>query len=76
MPRALLEDEPAAPVEGQRGPARHQVTDLRTDQIGPPTARQAGALDAPQQLLQVGPGGQQGRVDLEIAGPLLSLIHI
>ncbi|MDZ7731720.1 MAG: hypothetical protein U5R31_00150 [Acidimicrobiia bacterium] len=67
---ALLEDQSAVPVEGQRRLAALELADGLADDLGPPALGQPGVLVAPQQGLDVGTGREQGGVEPQLLRPL------
>src|SRR3954451_23625813 len=60
-----LQPEPAPALERQRDLAVEQAPDGLADGVGPPPVGQPGVGIAPEQRLEVGPGGEQRELDLE-----------
>ena len=53
-----------------RGLARHEAFHVISEHFGPPPAGQAGRRHAAEQVAQIGPGGQQRRVQALVLGQL------
>src|SRR4051812_32241410 len=65
---ALLQHEVTMTAEGERRLTGHQLTYGLTHDLGPPAHGQTSVRSAAQEHLEIGAGGQEGGVDLEVPG--------